>query len=309
VSKSPQERQEGGAAPFHSGYVAVAGQPNVGKSTLINHLLQFKLSITTPKPQTTRHRIMGILTGEDHQIIFLDTPGLITPNYRLQEVMMESAHRAVTDADVVLFIVVAAAKPDERDLEILSELIASGKPLLLGVNKIDLVNKSDLMPFLTAWSTRHSFIDIVPFSALTGDNSGTLLKLLVQHLPAGVPFYDQDALTEHPERFFVSEIIREKIFSNYGEEIPYSTAVIIDEFQEGRPGRKDVIKARIVVERQTQKGIIIGKGGVMLRKVGQEARVDIEAFLDRPVFLELWVAVRDKWRKKDTFLREFGYEG
>ncbi len=310
MSRARQESAESvGKARYHSGYVAVAGQPNVGKSTLINRLLQFKLSITTPKPQTTRHRIMGILTGEDHQIVFLDTPGLITPNYRLQEMMMDSARRAVVDADLVLFIVAADEKPDERDLEILRDLAARSKPLLLGVNKIDLVSKSALLPFLTAWSSQHAFIDMVPFSALAGDNCDTLLKLLVKHLPAGAPFYDQDALTEHPERFFVSEIIREKIFSNYGDEIPYSTAVVIDEFLEARPGRKDVIKARIIVERQSQKGIIIGKGGAMLRKVGQEARVDIEALLDRPVFLELWVAVRDKWRKNDTFLREFGYQG
>lgn len=295
--------------PFRAGYVAVAGQPNVGKSTLINQLLRFKLSITTPKPQTTRHRIMGILTGPDHQLIFLDTPGLITPNYRLQEVMMESARRAMADADFILFLVVAAARPEPRDLEILTELAASGKPLLLGVNKIDLVHKSDLLPCLTFWGEKHPFIDIVPFAALSGENCDTLLERLIHHLPAGSPFYEPDALTEHPERFFVSEIIREKIFANYGEELPYSTAVIIDEFHEGERGRKDVIKARIIVERQSQKGIIIGKGGTMLRKVGQEARADIEAFLDRPVFLELWVAVRDKWRKKDTFLREFGYEG
>jgi GTP-binding protein Era len=309
VSTRRKEGAGGGEKPFRSGYIAVAGQPNVGKSTLVNRLLQFKLSITTPKPQTTRHRIMGILTGEAYQIVFLDTPGMITPNYRLQEVMMESARRAVADADLVLFMVAAAGKPEVRDLEILADLTASAKPLLLGINKIDLVERATLLPFLTAWNAHHPFAGIVPFSARTGENCEELLDTLVAHLPSGSPFYDQETLTEHPERFFVSEIIREKIFSNYGEEIPYSTAVIIDEFKEARPGRKDVIKARIVVERQTQKGIIIGKGGAMLRKVGEEARIDIEAMLDRPVYLELWVAVRDKWRKKDTFLKEFGYQG
>ncbi|HNW60294.1 MAG TPA: GTPase Era [bacterium] len=309
MSRPSQQGTKAGAADFRSGYIAVAGQPNVGKSTLVNRLLQFKLSITTPKPQTTRHRIMGILTGAHYQMVFLDTPGLILPSYRLQEVMMKSAHRAVADADLVLFMVVAAAKPEARDLEILSDLTAAGKPLFLGVNKIDLVEKTALLPFLDAWNNKHPFAGIVPFSARSGENCDVLLEALAARLPAGAPFYDPEAVTEHPERFFVSEIIREKIFANYGEEIPYSTAVIIDEFKEGRPGRKDVIKARIVVERQTQKGIIIGKGGAMLRKLGEEARIDIEALLERPVFLELWVAVRDKWRKNDTFLREFGYEG
>ncbi len=307
TDREQESREEGKA--FCSGYIAVVGQPNVGKSTLVNRLLQFKLSITTPKPQTTRHRIMGILTGERYQIIFLDTPGLITPSYRLQEVMMETARRAVADADLLLFVVTAAARPEERDLETLAGLAATGKPVLLGVNKIDLAERTLLPSFLDAWSQRHVFAAVVPFSARTGENCDLLLEALVARLPAGAPLYDQDALTEHPERFFVSEIIREKIFSNFGEEIPYSTAVIIDEFKEGRPGRKDLIKARIVVERQTQKGIIIGKGGAMLRKVGEEARTDIEALLDRPVFLDLWVAVRDKWRKNDTFLREFGYQG
>ena len=309
MSKAEQQGAGKSEKRFRSGYIAVAGQPNVGKSTLVNQLLKFRLSITTPKPQTTRHRIMGILSGEAYQVIFLDTPGLIRPSYRLQEVMMEAARRAVTDADLVLFMVVASAKPEVRDLEILADLASCGKPLFLGVNKIDLRDKSTLQPFLTAWGALHTFAGMLPFSAQTGENCERLLEALVDHLPAGPPFYDQEALTEHPERFFVSEIIREKIFSNYGEEIPYSTAVIIDDFKEGQSGRKDVIKARIVVERQTQKGIIIGQGGMMLRKVGQEARADIEAFLGRPVFLELWVAVRDKWRKSDTFLREFGYQG
>ncbi|HOT96269.1 MAG TPA: GTPase Era [bacterium] len=309
MSQTPQQEEKGGAGPFRSGYVAIAGQPNVGKSTLINRLMQFKLSITTPKPQTTRHRIMGILTAEAYQIVFLDTPGLITPSYRLQEVMMETTHRAAADADLVLFMVTAAGKPEPRDLEILADLAALGKSLLLGINKIDLVEKTTLLPFLDAWNGHHRFAAIIPFSARSGENCEVLLETLVGLLPAGAPFYDRETLTEHPERFFVSEIIREKIFAHYGEEIPYSTAVIIDEFKEGRPGRKDVIKARIVVERQTQKGIIIGKGGAMLRKLGEESRLEIEAFLERPVFLELWVTVRDKWRTKDTFLREFGYQG
>jgi len=295
--------------PFRAGYVAVAGQPNVGKSTLVNRLLQFKLSITTAKPQTTRHRIMGVLSGENYQVIFLDTPGLINPSYRLQEVMMESAQRAIKDEDVLLFLVEAAAKPSSRDLEILDRLRQVNKPIILVINKMDLIAKPQLLPFIHACQTQYAFAEIVPVSALQGDNCSLLLDTLVPYLPAGAPFYEQDALTDHPERFFVSEIIREKIFSSYGDEIPYSTAVVIDEFHEAAPGKKDVIKARIVVERTSQKGIIIGKGGAMLRKVGTDSRREIENLLGRPVYLELWVTVREKWRKNDTFLREFGYQG
>ncbi len=297
------------AQRFRAGYVAVAGQPNVGKSTLINRLLQFKLSITTPKPQTTRHRIMGVLSGDDYQIIFLDTPGLITPAYRLQEVMMQAAQRAFGEADVLLLLVEASAKPASRDLEILDFLVATRKPVFLVINKMDLIARPQLLPLIQAYQARHTFAEIIPISALHGDNCALLIETLVPHLPAGMPLYDADAVTDHPERFFVSEIIREKIFSLYGDEIPYSTAVVIDEFREAAAGRKDVIKARIVVERTSQKGIIIGKSGAMLRRVGIESRREIEALLGRPVYLELWVAVREKWRKNDTFLREFGYQG
>ncbi|HPG41300.1 MAG TPA: GTPase Era [bacterium] len=295
------------ASNFKAGYVAIVGQPNVGKSTLTNELLKFRLSIITPKPQTTRHRILGILNGDNYQVIFLDTPGLIEPKYRLQEVMINAAVNATKDADLILFLVTAAAKAQEKDLAILEIIKKTNKPVILVINKIDIVSKSIALPCIDEYRQKHQFEAIIPISALKKENLDELEQAIIRVLPYGQPFYPPDLVTEHPERFFVSEIIREKIFQNYGEELPYSTAVVIDEFKE-QEGRKDVIKARIVVERASQKGIIIGKGGAALKNVGQQARIEIEEFLGRPVFLELWVAVRDKWRKKDMFLKEFGYE-
>ncbi len=292
--------------PFKAGYVTIIGQPNVGKSTLVNNLLRFRLSIITPKPQTTRHKILGIHSGENFQIIFWDTPGLVQPRYRLHEVMVKAARSAIEDADILLFMVVASDTADAKDLEILESIKQSGKPIILTINKVDLIDKRKILPLIDHYRRLHDFADIIPISALTGDNVDVLEKVLIDLLPEGQPFYPPDYVTEHPERFFVSEIIREKIFERYGEEIPYSTAVVIDEFKE-RKGGKDYIKARIIVEKQSQKGIIIGKDGAALKTIGRLAREEIEAFLGRPVYLELWVAVREKWRQKDTFLKEFGY--
>lgn len=293
---------------FKSGYVTVVGRPNVGKSTLINNFLRFPLAITTSKPQTTRHRILGIHTEDQAQMIFLDTPGLIDPKYRMQEVMMRAARTAVQDADVLLFLVQAAAKPNQADLELLNALPSNPCPKVLVINKMDLMeDKAAVLPLIDAYNQQAKFEDIVPISALQQENLDELKSTILKYLPLGPPFYPEDMVTEHPERFFVSELIREQIFEQYSDEIPFSTAVVIDEFHEN-PGRKDYIKARIIVERPTQKKIIIGKGGKALRTVGQKSRQRIEDFLERPVYLELWVAVREKWRKKDIFLKEFGYE-
>ena len=290
-----------------SGFVAVLGQPNVGKSTLTNALLKFPLSITTPKPQTTRHRILGIHTEKDAQVIFLDTPGLIDPKYKLQDWMMKAARAALRDADVNLLLVEAAAKPHSKDVEILEMVAAAGAPIILGVNKIDLVDKKKVLPLIDAFQKLHEFSDIIPMSALENINLDVLMPAILKYLPFGPSLYPDDIVTEHPERFFVSELIREQIFRHYSDEVPFSTAVIVDEFHE-RPGRKDFIKARIVVERDSQKRIMIGKAGKDIRQVGQSAREEIEKFLQRPVYLELFVAVREKWRKKDIFLKEFGYD-
>lgn len=291
---------------YKSGYVAIVGRPNVGKSTLMNALLDFKLSIITPKPQTTRTRILGILSGKEFQIIFIDTPGIIKPKYRLQEVMVKSAKRAVADADLVVFMV-EANKDEAADITILNSLRAVNKPLIIVINKIDLAPKHVLLPQIESFASNFHPFEIIPISAIKSDGLAELKNALVKALPTGPPLYPKDQITEHPERFFVSEIIREKIFQNYSEEVPYSTAVVVDEFKE-RPQSKDYIKARIIVEKQSHKGILIGKKGNALRRLGQEARKDIESFLGRAVYLELWVAVREKWRQKDTFLKEYGYE-
>ncbi len=292
---------------YRSGYVAVVGRPNVGKSTLINRILEVKLSITTSRPQTTRHRIIGIHSGETFQIIFWDTPGLLQPSYLLQEKMMKAATDAIGDADILLMVVEASDRPFKHDLEVLKQLQETTKPILVVINKVDLLDRKKVLPMIDAYSREEQVKEIVPISALTGENVDDVERVLVKHLPLGPPFFPPDQLTEFPERFFVAEIIREKIFLHYSEEIPYSTAVVIDEFRE-RPEQKDYIKARIVVERESQKGIIIGKGGRALKKIGKIARDDIESFLERPVYLELWVVVREKWRKKEVFIKEFGYD-
>ncbi|RQW05962.1 GTPase Era, partial [candidate division KSB1 bacterium] len=274
---------------------------------LTNAILEFPLSITTPRPQTTRHRILGIHSEENAQIIFLDTPGLIDPAYKLQEWMMKAAKSAFKDADIILFLVEASTQPKSRDLEILGMVKTVGVPTILVINKIDLVDKASLLPLIDAYRAAFDFIDIIPLSARTGENIDDLKEVIRKNLPFGPPLFPQDIVTDHPERFFVSELVREQIYLNFGDELPFSTTVVIDEFIE-RPGRKDFIKARIIVERESQKKIIIGKNGAGVRQIGLNARREIEKFLRRPVYLELFVAVREKWRKKDLLLKEFGYD-
>ena len=293
---------------YRSGYVALVGKPNVGKSTLMNALVGRKLSIVTAKPQTTRHRILGILSSEAHQIIFLDTPGIIEPRYKLQSAMMHSVQDAVAEADVVVFMADATLdRPDTFSLERVSAA-GAGRPMLLVVNKMDKIADEQALPLVQSYVDLRAFDAVVPLSARTGYNLDALLGEVDQRLPQGPPFYPPDVVSEHPERFFVAEIIREKIFQQYHEEIPYSTQVNIVVYEE-RDGRKDFIDAEIVVERDTQKGILIGKGGQALKRVGTAARADIEAFLGKPVFLQLHVKVRPGWRNRDTFLRSFGYTG
>lgn len=292
---------------FKSGYVAVIGRPNVGKSTLTNALLKFPLSIATAKPQTTRHRILGIHTEEDAQIIFLDTPGLIEPRYKLQEWMVKAAYSAVKDADIILLLTEAVHRPDDRDRPLLAEVAKYQKPTVLAINKIDCIEKNALLPLIDAYRSLAEWAAIVPISALRQENLDELKGVLLSLLPFGPPFYPPDAVTEHPERFFVSELIREQIFRQYSEEVPFSTAVVIDEFRERSAG-KDFIRARIIVERESQKKIVIGKGGQAIRNLGLKARAAAEAFLERQVYLELHVVVKENWRKNDQFLREFGYD-
>jgi GTP-binding protein Era len=292
---------------FKAGYVALIGRPNVGKSTLMNALLGQKLSIVTAKPQTTRHRVLGILSGKEYQIIFLDTPGLLVPRYKLQETMVKAARGAIEEADVLLFMIEPEDKISEANQSILSELIQSKKPLILSINKIDQTDRDKLLPIIDQYSKSFNLTSIIPISALKADGLDQLKQLLIDNLPVGFPFYPPETITDQPERFFVAEIIREKIFQKYGEEIPYSTTVTVEEFKERDHG-KDYIRAVIYVERNSQKGIIIGKQGAALKRVGQIAREEIELFLGRAVYLELFVRVKEKWRQREEVLRELGYK-
>ncbi|MFH1563201.1 MAG: GTPase Era [Nitrospirota bacterium] len=287
---------------FHCGYVAIVGKPNVGKSTLLNLLLGEKLSAVTPKPQTTRHRILGILNGENYQIIFLDTPGLISePKYKLQELMKKTLNSAIKGADLV---VVMREVNDESQIE--SELLNHKKGAILVINKIDLIQKDGLLPLIGSVQKLYDFKEIIPISAIKKEGIDRLLDCIIKYLPANPAYFPKDILTNQPEKFFVAEIIREKIFKEYGEEVPYSTTVAIEEFKE-REGRKDYIRAIIYVEKDSQKAILIGAKGDKLKKIGSIARQEIEAFLDRPVFLELWVKTKKKWKDNLSMLKSFGY--
>lgn len=295
--------------PFRAGYVAIIGEPNVGKSTLMNNLLQQKISIVTPKPQTTRHKILGILSTEHSQIIFLDTPGLLNPAYLLQEAMMASAGSAIDDADLVVLMIDAShPKTTETKDEDLVMKILRGiqKPVYLVINKIDLVNKANILPVIEFYSKQYSFKEIIPVSALRQDGTDRLKEWIVRILPEHPPYYPTDTVSDQTERFFVAEIIREKIFQKFREEVPYSTTVEITEFRE-REGEKDFISADVYVERDSQKGILIGRKGLALKEVGALARKDVEEFLGRPVFIELHVKVREGWRESKAWLRRLGY--
>jgi len=292
---------------FKAGYVAIVGKPNVGKSTLINDFMECKLSIVTNKPQTTRKKIMGVLTREDYQIVFYDTPGIMEPRYELQTYMVKSAYEAIEDADVILLIAEPFEPPASTDKEILEKLLRLNIPVVLAINKIDLVEKDSLIPIIAAYDTQFKFAEIVPISALKETNLDLMLTLIVKYLPEGEPFYPEDYMTDYNDRFLASEIIREKVFEFYGEEIPYSTTVEIEEFKERETG-KDYIKAIIYVERDSQKGIIIGKDGMAIRRVGLVAREEIEKQIGRKVYLELRVKVMEKWRKDKSKLYKLGYK-
>ncbi len=290
--------------PHHkTGYVAIIGKPNVGKSTLINALMGHKMSIVTRKPQTTRHRVLSVLSSDEYQIIILDTPGILEPRYRLHEAMMNSVHRSIADADLLIYITdTKSAQPDGHHLSLLND-----KKSLLLINKIDLINERDALPIAEAYMQKHPFEEIIPISALKRRNLDTLLRIMVDYMPEGPPLYPKDMLSEHPSRFFVSEIIREKIFELFSNEIPYSTQVNIIQYKEGEGSQKDVIDAEIVVDKKSQKGILIGRKGQALKKVGEIARGDIEEFVGRPVYLKLHVKVREDWRNSNGLLDSYGY--
>lgn len=290
---------------FRSGYVALVGLPNVGKSTLLNQMLKYKISIISRRPQTTRKKVLGILTRDNFQIVFIDTPGLIEPGYALQERLVKYVERAIEDADAIVYLVEATDANSDMEAMRLS-LAPVKKPVILAINKIDLIPHHQLLPLIAGYREAYEFSAIVPISALKDEGVEELLAEIRKVLPQSPPYYPPDLISDQQERFFVAEIIREKIFQLYGEEIPYSTHVEIDEFKE-RPGEKDFIRATIYVERSSHKGIIIGKGGRALKRVGEYARQEIEQFLGRPVFLELFVKVLENWRRKKSNLKMLGY--
>jgi len=287
-----------------SGFVNIIGNPNVGKSTIMNALVGEKLSIITPKVQTTRHRIMGIVNGEDFQIVYSDTPGIIKPRYELQESMMSFVKGALTDADIVLYVTDVTEKTAEGN-EYLDRIKKSGVPVIVAVNKIDLSNQAAVETILGLWNKEFPQSPVIPVSAINGFNLNTLLDSITERLPESPPYFPKDQLTDKYEKFFASEIIREKILFNYQKEIPYSVEIEIESFKEENSLIR--IRALIHVARDSQKGIIIGHRGDKLKKVGTEARRDMEEFFSKKVFLELYVKVTKEWRDKPLVLRRFGY--
>ncbi|MBO5697697.1 MAG: GTPase Era [Alistipes sp.] len=288
-----------------SGFVNIIGNPNVGKSTLMNQLVGEKLSIITSKAQTTRHRIMGIVNGADFQIVYSDTPGILKPNYKLQEKMMKFVRGAITDADVLLYVT-DTVEDSDRSAEIIEKVRLSGIPTIVVINKVDLTTPDKLVALVEKWQTLLPDAIIAPCSAKENFNVEGVFNLILERLPEGEAFYPKDTLTDKTLRFFASEIIREKILLNYDKEIPYSCEIAIESYKE--EPTIDRISATIYVARNSQKGIIIGHKGEKLKKVGQAARHDLEAFLQKKVFLELYVKVQEDWRNNDSQLKRFGYE-
>ncbi len=288
-----------------AGFVNIVGNPNVGKSTLSNLLVGERLSIITAKAQTTRHRIFGIVNGDNYQIVFSDTPGVLKPNYRLQESMLGYSLEALKDADVLIYVTDTVEKPDKYD-DFLKAVEKIECPIMLIINKIDLIDQTKLETLVDYWHEQIPHAEIIPVSALHGFNTQNIINHIVELLPEAEPYYDKDALTDKPERFFVNEIIREKILLYYKKEIPYSVEVVVEQFHD--KGDTVDIQAVIHVARESQKGIIIGHGGTALKKVGMLARRDIEKFLDKKVYLQLFVKVTKDWRDKDAILKQFGYD-
>ena len=288
-----------------AGFVNIIGNPNVGKSTLMNTLVGEKLSIVTAKAQTTRHRIMGIVNGDDYQIVYSDTPGILKPNYRLQKSMMNFVDTAIGDADIILYVTDTVEKGDKND-EYIAKLQKIACPVVLVINKIDISEQAQVLELMNWWKEQLPNAIIFPASAQEKFNLDNIFDAIVGNLPEAPAWYDKDVFTDKNLRFFASEIVREKIFLNYKEEIPYSCEVVVEEFKEGAE-RYD-ISAVIYVMRDTQKGIIIGKGGQSLKKVGTQARIEMEDFFQKKVFLSLYVKVDADWRESKKELRRFGYE-
>lgn len=290
---------------FKSGFTAIIGRPNVGKSTLMNHLIGQKIAITSKKPQTTRNRIQTVLTREDGQIIFVDTPGIHKAKNKLGEYMVNVAERTLNEVDVVLWLVEPTTFIGAGEQHIASQLKKVKTPVVLVINKTDSVKKEDIFPAIAAYKDVYDFADIVPVSARSGDNTEELLKVVMKYLPYGPQFYDEDTITDQPERQIVAELIREKALHSLNEEIPHGIAVAIDQMK--KRGKVMHIDATIICERDSHKGIIIGKQGNMLKKIGSTARYEIEKMLDCQVNLKLWVKVKKDWRDSEFLMKNFGY--
>jgi GTP-binding protein Era len=298
-------KQEG----FRSGFISIIGRTNVGKSTFLNHILKQKVAIVSNKPQTTRNKIVGIYHSEHAQVIFLDTPGFHKPKHRLNELMLKTTIKTLEGIDTVLYMIEPDKVVGPGDRSILDRLQNVKTPVILAINKIDLVSKEQLLPIIELYSTLYDFAEIIPMSALTNENVEHVVKTIITYLPEGPQYYPEDMVTDQPEQFIVAELIREKALYLTREEIPYSLAVIVEQMKAREDANMIDIDATIYVERPSQKGIIIGKSGKMLKQIGMFARKDIETILGTKIYLSLWVKVRKKWRMNEQSLRMLGYKG
>ena len=295
-------------ANFKSGFVTLIGRPNVGKSTLMNRLIGQKIAITSNKPQTTRNRIQTVYTDERGQIVFLDTPGIHKAKNKLGEYMLNVAERTLKEVDVVLWLVEPTTFIGAGEQHIAAQLKTIKTPVVLVINKVDTVKKEEILKFIDAYKDICEFADIVPVSALKGQNTDTVLEVIFKYLPYGPAFYDEDTVTDQPQRQIVAEMIREKALRSLDEEIPHGIAVTIEKMKERTGGKVVDIEATIICERDSHKGIIIGKGGAMLKKIGSAARFEIERMMEMKVNLQIWVKVRKDWRDSDLFIKNFGYD-
>lgn len=293
--------------PFKSGFVTIVGRPNVGKSTLLNHIVGQKIAIMSNKPQTTRNKITAVLTAEEGQIVFLDTPGIHKPKSKLGNYMVTVAENTLNEVDLVLFVVDATQKRGAGDQYIIDRLKQVKTPVFLVINKIDKVHPEELLPIIDDYRKQYDFKEIIPVSALEGNNTSALVKAIFNEMEEGPMFYPADQVTDHPERFIVAELIREKVLHLTREEVPHSIAVVVEEMKRGENGKTLYIYAAIYVERESQRGILIGEKGQMLKEIGRRARLDIERLLGDKVFLELWIKVKKDWRNQELALRNFGY--
>ncbi|AHA29129.1 GTPase Era [Exiguobacterium sp. Leaf187] len=292
---------------FKSGFVSIIGRPNVGKSTFLNRVIGQKIAIMSDKPQTTRNKIQGVYTTEDVQTIFIDTPGIHKPKHKLGDFMMKVATNALREVDAILFMVNVTEPKGKGDDFIIEKLKELDTPIILVMNKVDLIHPNDIPPIIESYKNELEFAAVVPISALQGNNVGPLLEEIAKILPEGPMYYPADQVTDHPERFIISEMIREKVLQKTRDEVPHSIAVAIDQIKTRENGNMVDVHATILIERDSQKGIIIGKRGALLKEIGSEARTDIEMLLGTKVYLNLWVKVQKDWRNKAGQLRELGF--